>query len=497
MGKPKAPTPPDPAQTASAQTAQNIGTAIAQQQLINTNQITPYGNLTYNQTGTYTYDDPLTDRSYDVPQYTATQTLSPEGERIVSANLTATENLANLGASQSARLEGLLSRPLDTSTLPAAGDPSAIRGAQIQTQAPGRAGFVFPGQGPTLANAAAGPTLQRAGDGPALNGTLDTPALNGSIANAGDVTRTYGTDFSADRARVEDALFQRLSPQLEQDRRRLEQRLSDQGIQVGSKAYQSAMDDYGRQTTDARLATIAAGGQEQSRLAALEAARAGFENSAQAQAFNQNLTGAQFGNQTAQQIADNQARAVQFGNQTAQQTADNSLARLQLNNQYAQQAADNALQRTGFNNSVAQQAADNDLARNQYTNSLLQLQGDNALTAAQFANQAGQQQQNADAAIFDAQNQARNQALQQSFAVRNQPLNELSAILSGTQVQSPAFVNTNAAQLANTDYAGLVQQNYANQLGAYNQQVAQRGQLFGGLLGLGGSVASAAIPFLL
>ncbi|PII38583.1 hypothetical protein T190_18770 [Sinorhizobium meliloti CCBAU 01290] len=41
MGKQKAPSPPDPNKTASAQTATNIGTAIANQTLGNVNQVTP------------------------------------------------------------------------------------------------------------------------------------------------------------------------------------------------------------------------------------------------------------------------------------------------------------------------------------------------------------------------------------------------------------------------------------------------------------------------
>lgn len=54
----------------------NIQTSIAQQQLNNTNQVTPYGNLTYSQTGG-------TDVNGNwVPQYTATQTLSPEQQQI-------------------------------------------------------------------------------------------------------------------------------------------------------------------------------------------------------------------------------------------------------------------------------------------------------------------------------------------------------------------------------------------------------------------------------
>ncbi len=67
------------------------------------------------------------------------------------------------------------------------------------------------------------------------------------------------------RARVEDALFNRINPSLERDRAGLESRLRNQGLTPGGEAWQNAMGDFGRQTNDARLAVTAAGGAEQSR----------------------------------------------------------------------------------------------------------------------------------------------------------------------------------------------------------------------------------------
>jgi hypothetical protein len=78
MGGGSAPTPPNPAQVSADQTKSNVGTAIANATLGNTNQVTPYGNLTYSQNpgqGTWV------DGNY-VPSYTATQTLSPQQQQI-------------------------------------------------------------------------------------------------------------------------------------------------------------------------------------------------------------------------------------------------------------------------------------------------------------------------------------------------------------------------------------------------------------------------------
>lgn len=409
MGKPKAPKPADPKETGAAQTATNIGTAIAQQNLNNVNQVTPYGDLTYNQTGTYKYTDPLNGRVHDIPTYTATQTLNDEQQAILDKNNETSLNLATLGADQSGRLNNLLSRPVDTGGLPAAGDASAIRETN----------------------------LERVGAGPQLQTELaDTGPIERNIADAGQITRSYSTDFSQDRQRVEDALMQRLNPSLSQDRERLESRLAAQGIRIGSEAYQDAMEDFSRQSNDARLSAILGAGQEQSRMVGLEAARAGFENAAQAQAFGQNAATAEFNNKAQEQA---------FGQEAA---------------------------RAGFSNTATQQMHQN------------RTQG------IAMDNQAQVQETNADIAKFNAANAGRNQALQELFAVRNQPLNEITALMSSSQVKDPTFITPDTAQMATTDFAGI-QQNY-DQLRQrqYEQQMAQSNSLFGGVLGFGAALLS-------
>lgn len=82
MGKPKAPTPPDPQETAAASTGSSIGTAIATTQMGNVGQVGPGGSLSYDQSGTYTFTDPYTGQTYDIPQFTATTTLSPEQQAL-------------------------------------------------------------------------------------------------------------------------------------------------------------------------------------------------------------------------------------------------------------------------------------------------------------------------------------------------------------------------------------------------------------------------------
>lgn len=85
------------------------------------------------------------------------------------------------------------------------------------------------------------------------------------------------------RARIEQALYSRLSPQLERDENRLRTSLANRGITIGSKAYNDEIDALNRAKTDARMQTVLAGGGEQSRQFGLgQAAR---QQALQEQAF--------------------------------------------------------------------------------------------------------------------------------------------------------------------------------------------------------------------
>src|SRR5882672_4130909 len=54
-----APSPPDPTKTAQAQSKYDIQTAIAQSELNQTNQNSPFGSMTYKQTGTRADGTPI------------------------------------------------------------------------------------------------------------------------------------------------------------------------------------------------------------------------------------------------------------------------------------------------------------------------------------------------------------------------------------------------------------------------------------------------------
>lgn len=85
---PTPPPPPDPVQVAQAQQGTNVGTAVAQSTLNNTNRVGPGGTTNYNKTGGYT--DPTTGQF--VPQYTQTTELSPLGNQLLGGQQSLASN---------------------------------------------------------------------------------------------------------------------------------------------------------------------------------------------------------------------------------------------------------------------------------------------------------------------------------------------------------------------------------------------------------------------
>ncbi|WP_273727474.1 tail fiber domain-containing protein [Brucella gallinifaecis] len=112
MGK-KQPEAPDPKETASAQAAANRSTAITQQNLNMVNQVNPWGNVNYEQTGTRKHYDEMSGKWVETPTFTQTTTLSPEQQAIFNQTQSAQNNLAGLANDQSAKIRELLNTPFE------------------------------------------------------------------------------------------------------------------------------------------------------------------------------------------------------------------------------------------------------------------------------------------------------------------------------------------------------------------------------------------------
>ncbi len=89
----------------------------------------------------------------------------------------------------------------------------------------------------------------------------------------------------------------------------------------------------------------------------------------------------------------------------------------------------------------------------------------------------------------DAYNQlaltGRGQSVQEVLAQRNQPINEISALMSGSQVSQPNFIGTPQANMANTDVAGIYNNNFNQQMAVANAQNSTNNAMMGGMFGLG------------
>jgi len=282
----------------------------------------------------------------------------------------------------------------------------------------------YGGQAPTLGQIGQGPQFSQAGTAAQAQGMGNAPTLQTGL----DYQGMEGWD------KATGLLMSRLNPQIQQSEERLQAQLANQGIAAGTEAYNRAMMQQGQKTNDLLTQAQLAGQNVQQNM------------------FGQALQGGQFANQA--MLGQNQA---QLGN-------------VALSNQAAQQNYANQLAGLGFNNQAGQQGFANQLAAQQQQNQALQQMFANQQAGAGLSNQA--------------QQQAYNQALTQY----NMPLNTLSALRTGAQVQNPSFVNS--AQQATTqgaDILGATQMGYNAQMGDFNQQQAAQANFNQGLMGLGGA----------
>lgn len=107
---PSPPPAPDPTVVANAQSQANINTALAQGAQNRVNQVTPTGNLTYNQSGTYTLPDGTV-----VPTYTATTSLTPAEQQALQSQQAFTSGIFGLGNDQLGRISSSIGSPFSLS----------------------------------------------------------------------------------------------------------------------------------------------------------------------------------------------------------------------------------------------------------------------------------------------------------------------------------------------------------------------------------------------
>ena len=260
-----------------------------------------------------------------------------------------------------------------------------------------------------------------------------------------------------------------------------------QGLSAQQLANQSVAQNFGQGMTASNAANSAL---QQNQNAALQQQAAA--NQAQAQQYAQAQGNAQFANQAAAQGFNQSVTNQQLGNQATQQNFNNALATQQAQNQAIAQ---------NFGQNVTSQQLANAAAGQNYQQGMNTQAAQNAALL-QNQNIASQQQQLANAAQLQQYNQnlggaqfansAATQELQKQLALRNQPLNEITGLMSGSQLQMPSFQGYNPTNIAPAPiFAGAQAQGAAN-LQNYGIQQSGANATASGLFNLAGSAIAAS-----
>ena len=175
-------------------------------------------------------------------------------------------------------------------------------------------------------------------------------------------------------------------------------------------------------------------------------------------------------------VAGGEAYTNEIGNQDRQQNDLRTQAALQginLDMSANNQGYTQAMQNAAFGNQA--------LAQNY----------GQATTAATTQNAAQAQDMNQRLQAAQFGNTAQQQSLAQQLALRNQPLNEVTALMSGSQIQTPQFQQYTGQNVAPAPVFGATQAQAANNTQNFGIQQAGANANTAGLYGLGGAGALA------
>lgn len=370
------PSPPNPYTTADAQTKSNQQTAAYQQQLNDVNQVTPYGSLTYSQTGKSPSGAPIT---------TANLSLSPQLQGLVNTDISNAQNMGAMGSILGANVRNDIVN----------GTPGA---PNLQTFAP-------------LENVDALQTTNLQN----INGLQ-----NSSLQNVGGLQNLDLSSSALDN-QINQANMSTMDPLWNARQNQTQQQLYDQGLAPGSEGYTQGMNDFNNARNQAYNSMFVA-----------DQGQASADLTAQNQSYNNNI------------LNTNQINnAVSAANNASYN--QNLLYANQINNQV------NAANVASANDKLNEEVSTNN------QNNMLQNANYNQIAQQGFAN---------------------------NLTAYNAPINALSALQQGTQIQQPGIGATNTPQtnVAGTNIAGMIYDNY-------NQQSQNANAAMGGIFGLGSSIA--------
>ena len=489
LNKPKAPDTPDFAGAATAQGQANIDMARRSARLSNPNIISPYGRQTvtfggeptFNQAGydaaMSAYQNQAGDTSYqgsgydeygnyvgtgnnvpmptreqfttagDPDQATVTQTLTPAAQAALENAQAVQKGLSEVGITALGNVRDTMSKPFKSGV------------ADFQTSMGDQGAINY------------GPSADQYGLAGSIN--ADKYGLAGSI-NADKYGLAQGFDagkYGNARGELDlsgiakmpinagmtaqQAIMSRLGPQLEAQRASTFQSLRNQGVTEGSEAWNNAIRSQQQGETD--LLT--------------QAQREGLslDMAANQQGYGQQLSSAGLYNQALGQNFSQGLQANQASNQAIAQNYGQGVTSQQLGNQ-----------------AIGQNFGQGITAQNQANAAIGQNFGQ-GLQSAGLYNQAQNQRYNQ--ALQSAQfgNTALGQQYQRNLGEYNLPLNTLTALQSGSQIQNPQFQqytgqNIAPAPIANATTLGA---NFAQN--QYAQNVADNNATTQGFFNIGSS----------
>ena len=171
------------------------------------------------------------------------------------------------------------------------------------------------------------------------------------------------------------------------------------------------------------------------------------------------------------------AQGINLDAMMNQQGFEQAAARGQFGNEAQLNQFQSALQNAGMGNTALQQDYQNQLAAQTAQNAAVAQNFNQQLNLAQFGNAAQQQ------------------SLEQQLALRNQPLNQITGLMSGSQIQMPQFQGFQPSNVAAAPIYQGVQDTFQGQMDQYAIRQQAKNNLTSGLMGMGGSAMGAAGMF--
>ena len=458
-GSGSAPSAPDPQELTQAQSKANIDAILASQFVNSTPTFTPFGSQQF-------YVSPT-------GQYSQVQAPSqPELERLASGyalgNTVLNRSLAGIDQI----------RPLDFSTAPPAvaglnysGMPDRPWSIDMSGAPPAVAGLNYGGMPDR-------PWSIDMSGAPSAVTSLDfsrAPNAPNSYAFGGLSNVMTADQFAPERRRIEDSIYGRQAEMLRDDfnRRdeRLENRLVNQGLRLGSEGYGEARRQLGETENqayaDARTRAIQLGGDEFARAF-------GMSLQGRQQGANEAIAQGNFGADARQRAIAEATAQASFANQARQSGINESALQAQFGAGARQQAVNELLSNAGLANQARQSSIN-----------------ESALQA-QFGAGARQQAVNEQQTQASLANQARAAAIQEQLLGRQVPLQELQTYAGfAPGLGMRQFLGSPNYQVAPADVTGATNNQFNAQMNAYNQAQQRQSSNIGALAGVGGAIAGA------